>query len=219
MLTAKETVNNIAPVPEGVYTAVCYSVVDAGHQYSEKFDKVARKVVLTWEIPELSIDIERDGKKLNLPRAISKRYTVSLADKAILRKDLEAWRGRAFTEKELQGFDLKKLLAGACQLQVIHTRKDAKTYANVGALMALPKGVKAPKPENEPLFFSFEEAGEPLQLPAGLPEWVVALIKASKEWERLTAKSAKAAATAPTTAQPAPAASEQPAVEQDDVPF
>ena len=133
-LTAKESISRIPPMPEGVYTAVCYSVVDVGHQYSEKYEKDSHKVVVSWEIPEQRVDVERDGKKLNLPRVISKRYTLSLGDKAILRKDLEAWRGKAFTGPELGGFALEKLIGAACQLQVIHTQKDSKTYANVGGL-------------------------------------------------------------------------------------
>ena len=184
-LIAKATVNNIEPIPEGVFVAVCYSVVDIGTQYSETFDKSTHKVVLSWETPEHRIEVERDGKKLNVPRVISRRYTVSLGDKAILRRDLESWRGRGFTAEELEGFDLKKLLGAACQLQVIHTRKDSKVYANVGTIMALPKGVTAPELESEPIFFTLAGLAEP-KLPAALPEWIQELIRQSREWEKLT---------------------------------
>jgi hypothetical protein len=218
-LIATATGSGIEPIPEGVYTAVCYGVIDAGHQYSEKYDKVSHKVVLIWEIPELRIEVERDGKPVNLPRVISKRYTLSLGDKAVLRKDLEAWRGRAFTEPELKRFEMQRLLGAACQLQVIHTRKDAKIYANAGALMALPKGVKAPTLESDTLFFSFEAAGANPVIPAGVPEWIVKLIKESKEWEKLTIKQAKVEPTSPAVTTPALPSDGQPAGEDDDVPF
>lgn len=217
-LIAKEkTGSDIPPVPEGVYTAVCYSIIDIGVQYSERFDKAARKVVISWEIPEHRIDLERNGMKANLPRAISSRYTLSLGEKAILRRDLNAWRGRAFTEAELKGFDLKKLLGAACQLQVIHAVKDSKTFANVGTLMALPKGVKPPKPENELLFFSLNELAEQEGLPVlpkTIPEWISKLIKESREWEKLTLKAQKPTeASKPAELVPAGA------VAEDDVPF
>jgi hypothetical protein len=219
-LTAKETGSSIAMIPQGVYTAVCSTIVDVGHHYSEKYEKNTHKIVVSWEIPEQRIDVDRDGKKVNLPRVISKRYTLSLGDKAILRKDLEAWRGKAFTAPELLGFDLKKLIGAACQLQVIHTSRDSKTYANVGALMALPKGVNSPKLENEPLFFSFEDAGDQPIIPANMPEWTAELIKESKEWEKLTAKQTKTV-TAPPVKVEATAASTPSAEpgEVDDVPF
>ena len=216
-LIAKETSNNVDPIPEGVHVGVCYSVVDVGTQYSEKFDKVSRKFVVTWEVPGCRVDVERGGKKVNLPRAISKKYTLSLADKAILRKDLEAWRGRAFTVEELKGFDVKQLIGAACQLQVIHTRKDSKLYANVGAIMALPKGVKAPKPENEPAFFTLGSLDETLTLPATMPDWLKKMIQESREWEKLSSKVSKA----PTKemSEPSKAAVAESDATDDDVPF
>ena len=41
-----------------------------------------------------------DGK----PFLVRRRYTASLHEKSALRKDLESWRGRAFTNVELDGF-------------------------------------------------------------------------------------------------------------------
>lgn len=185
-LIVKETGSGTAePIPEGVYTAICYAVVDIGTQYSERWDNASRKVVVTWEIPELRIDLERVNKRVNLPRAISKRFSQSLHEKSIMRRDLAAWRGKAFTEEELEGFDLQKIIAAGCQLQIIHTSRDGKTYANVGSIMALPKGVTTPKLENEPLFFSFDGLSEPT-LPDGIPDWIVKLIKQSREWAKLT---------------------------------
>jgi len=146
------------PVPEGPHIAVCYLVADLGTHHDDRYDKDTHRVLIGWEIPDERITITRDGEELDLPRVISQRYTLSLHEKANLRKDLEAWRGKRFTDKELGGFDLQQVLEVGCQLQVIHTQKEEKTYANIGALMALPKGVKAPKTENEPLWFSFQES-------------------------------------------------------------
>lgn len=122
------------PCPAGVHDAVCAFVEDIGHEHSEKFDKFVHKVVICWEINEPM----EDGR----PFMISKRYTVSLSDKAHLRKDLEGWRGKKFTEQELQGFDLEVLKGKQCQLQIIHTEKGGKTYANIQTV--LPKGKNSP---------------------------------------------------------------------------
>lgn len=219
-LIVKETGgSDIEPIPEGVYTAVCYSVVDIGTHYSEKYDKASRRVIITWEIPELRIQVERDGQKQDLPRAISKRYTLSLHTKSVLRNDLCSWRGRAFSPEELAGFDLQNVLGSACQIQVLHEHKDDKTYANIGSIMRLPKGAMPPKPENPLLFFSLSDlleqvkGGAGVSIPSAIPEWQVRLIQESKEYEKLTKPLAKQQ-----TSRPAAEAPKQ-TIEDDDVPF
>lgn len=178
-LTAKDKGGgDFQPIPEDLHLAVCYGIWDLGTQFSEKWGKAARKVVIVWELPHCRGDFEKDGKKVNLPRAISKRYTVSLHQKAELRKDLESWRGRKFTEEELKGFDLKRLLGVPCQIQVLHTKKDDKIYSNIAAITKAPTGTKI-VPENPMKFFSFED-GAPI--PEGTPDWIMDLIKHSEEY-------------------------------------
>jgi len=193
-LIAKETGGaDYEPIPEGTYAAICYAVVDLGTHYNERFKKDAHKVLLTWELPEERIEVTRDGQMLDLPRAISRRYTMSLHAKAALRHDLEAWRGKRFTDEELKGFDLSHIVGAACLLGIVHEtgKRDGKTYASISSIMALPgakaagKGKKAapPKPENTPIVFAIPDEPEPnFDIPDTLPEWVVKTIQESKEW-------------------------------------
>ena len=167
------------PIPEGVHIGVCYSIMDLGTQHSEVYGKDSRKVLIAFELADERIEYEKDGKKVNLPRAISKQYTLSLHKKASLRQHLEAWRGQAFTDEELQGFDLKCLIGLACQVSVTHTSKEGNTYANIQTLMGLPKGMTAPKMENESSFFSFEDEERP---PENTPDWIVEKMQNSREW-------------------------------------
>jgi len=166
-------------VAAGVHHAICYGVVDLGTQYSELYNNDSRKVLIMWELPHERITI--DGK--DLPRAISRRFTLSLNSKANLRAILESWRSRGFTEKELEGFDIKNLLGVNCQLSVIHevykdkTGKD-RTTAKVTAVMPLGKGQEKRKAENEFNYFNFEEGTE---IPENLPDWVVEIIHKSAE--------------------------------------
>lgn len=173
----------LAPIPEGVYVAPCYLVADLGTVLDSMYEKMRHEIVIGWEIPEERIDIERDGKKLNLPRAISKRYTFSLGEKSTLRHDLEKWRGRSFTPEELEGFDLHSVLGKSCQLQVVHeaARTDGHVYAKVGGILALPRSVSGPKPENELQWFSIEEGLE--FIPDNIPEWIIDRIRESNEWK------------------------------------
>jgi len=180
-LIAKENGGgNFDPVPEGVHLATCYSIFDLGTHFDEKFGKSAHSIVICWELPQERIDVEKDGERMNLPRAISKKYTLSLNEKANLRRDLQTWRGRAFTPEELAGFDLAKVLGKSCQLQVIHTVKGEKTYSNIAAIMTLPKGSTPPPIENPQRFYSINDNGE--NIPDGTPEWIKEIIRASDEW-------------------------------------
>jgi len=183
-LTAKKTGDgkDFDPIPEGFYHAICYSIHDLGTQFNEKFGKNSHKVLITWELPTERIEIEKDGETKDLPRAISKRYTLSLHEKAILRKDLESWRGRSFTEKELDGFDLKNVLGANCAIQIIHNKKDDKVYANISTIVPKIKEWEKKEAENPLKFFSFEENSS---IPAGTPDWVADIIKLSNEWNAL----------------------------------
>jgi hypothetical protein len=183
---AKETSgSHLPPIEPGVYVGVCYGLIDLGTHHNDRFNRDARKVLIQWEIPDVRMDVERDGKNVNLPRVISERFTVSLSEKASLRKALESWRGRKFTAEELRGFDLRTIIGKACQLQVIHeqSKDGTRTFAKVSAIMAIPRGLPPPKPENAISFFTFDEAETPV-LP-DLPEWVVGIVQESVEWKAL----------------------------------
>lgn len=133
-IIATDNSKPFTPAPEGVDQAVCCDVVDLGMedgQYGEK-----HKVSIRWQTSTLNPD---DGR----PYLVQRKYTLSLNEKAALRGDLEAWRGRKFTPAELAGFDLEKLIGVNCQLNVLHhTTPDGKVYANVQSIMPLGKGME-----------------------------------------------------------------------------
>lgn len=181
MLMAKRTGSDIPPIEGGTYQAVCYSVVDLGTQHSVFYGTDAQKIIITWEIPSIRIKIEKDGEKLDLPRAISRIYTNSLGRKANLYKDLIAWRGKPFTKEEFKGFDVHTILGANCLLQVINEEKDDKVYANVASVAKLMKDQQKLGSENELVQFSMAVDG-PTNIPDKVPDWVVDIIKKSQEY-------------------------------------
>ena len=177
-LTAKEESDGgktFDPVAAGVYPAVCYLVADLGTHYDGKWDKHKHEIAIGWEIPELRLDMERDGKKVDFPQVISRIFTLSLNDKAHLRHILEAWRGKPFSDDELNGFDLKNILGVPCMIQVMHREHNGKTYANVANVIPSRETLTA---ENPLQWFSIEEG---LEIPENIPEWLVKKIKVSEE--------------------------------------
>ncbi len=123
---------NFTPCPEGMHQICCVDIIDDGIKQTPYGDK--HKVTLRWQTDEAM----PDGK----PYLLQKRYTLSLNEKATLRKDLESWRGRPFTEDEADAFDLEKLL-GANGLANVSHHKDPKgnVWANVLSLTPTLKGM------------------------------------------------------------------------------
>lgn len=169
-LKAQEPETDYQVTPEGVHHAICIWIYDLGTQYSSKWDKYSHRVLITWELPNEILEGD------NRPMVISKEYTLSLHSKSQLRKDLEAWRGRAFTAEELKGFELSKLLGANCQLQVIHATTESNTYANIASIMSLPKGSQALKPFNSTIIYEMGQG-----IPDNTPEWIIKKIEGSKE--------------------------------------
>jgi hypothetical protein len=133
---------SFVPAPAGTHAAVCVDVVDHGMLEVTYQSKTQRKhkITITWQIDE-----DMDNGK---PFLVRRRYTCSLHEKATLRRDLESWRGRAFSDQELQAFDLESLLSVGCLINVIHETRNGSTYANVASVMRLPKGMTAPTPRD-----------------------------------------------------------------------
>lgn len=143
---------DFTPMPTGNHVSVCNMVVDLGKQrtVSQQFgEKIKHQCYIRWETPDEQMEwTDRDGNKQSGNRVIGKTYTVSLHENANLRRDLESWRGRPFTEEELKGFDLSKLLGVPGMVNVTHEHKNGKTYANVAAVTPLPKSLKENPPQS-----------------------------------------------------------------------
>lgn len=204
------------PLNTGMHHAVCYGVIDLGTQPGGQFEP-KRKVAFLWEVPSERITLEKDGVKKDLPRGISAIFTLSLSPKSRLRPVLESWRGRPFTEEELAGFDLKNVLGANCFLNVVHAqgtgKNVGKTFANVASVNPLAKGMTKLKSENPLLFFSLDECGSPITVPAAVPDWLKGKIMQSEE---AVAEQRRSGHPEPTEEQMANVSSNGP---DEDIPF
>lgn len=139
------------PPPAGTFPAICYRVIDLGTQSSVFKGKTKRlhKVMLSWEIHDDEAKMD-DGQ----PMSIHQRYTWSMNEKSVLRRDLASWRGKDFTEADFgdNGFDIRNLLGKACLLTITHKDKDGSTYANMTAVSKLPKGLNVPAQVNASVY-------------------------------------------------------------------
>ena len=150
--------------PQGTHIAVCNIIVDLGVQETPYGNK--HQLYIRWELPGERLEYEKDGEKMEGPMTIGKFYTASLNEKANLRHDLEAWRGRGFTENELKQFDVFTVLGVACQLTITHTEAGK---AKVSAVTGIPKGMDKPKAENPLIKYSEGEDEDQWDL---VPQWL-----------------------------------------------
>lgn len=125
------------PAPEGTHQAVCVDVIDAGmHDNPFQPGKQQHKIDIVWQLNEM----RDDGQRYQA----WKRYTLSLNEKAVLRHDLESWRGRPFTADELRGFDVAAVTGANCLINIVHRTSQTnpgRVYGNVASVMPLIKGM------------------------------------------------------------------------------
>lgn len=187
--------------PAGTHLARLYRIIDLGTQMREYEGKVtmSRKAKFFWELH----GEDAAGKPLltteGKPLIQSKEYTLSLGEKANLRRDLEAWRGKAFTNKELgngedheyaegeeKGFSVKSLLGQFCMVNISHRQKGDVTYADLKGLSAVPaiyKKAGLPDGINPVVLFSLDNFDQ--QLFDSLSESIKDTIRKSPEYRSL----------------------------------
>jgi hypothetical protein len=175
-------------VPSGAFIGRCYSLIDLGTQRTEgQFGiKDQHKIQIGWELfgeddDGQPLTIERDGA--TMPMTIKKSYTVSLHEKAALRRDLASWRGKDFTDEEAKAFDVTKLIGAYCMVNVTTSENNGKTYSNVGGLTKLPTALKdaKPAPVHKDIIFNLDEPD--MELFSTFHEKLQEAIKRAPEWK------------------------------------
>lgn len=184
----KKSGPSVPPMEAGTYPAVCVGIVDLGEQYSETFKKYGDKLLIIWEIPSQTIQIDGEDK----PRWLSKDFSASLHEKSGLYQALVSWRGKAFTEKELtvdetgfMQFSVLDMLGSGCFLQVIVEEKDSGSYNRITSVISLPAGMDTPKTETPLIAFDIDDWDD--EVFNSLPVWVQDRIKKSTQYQKLHA--------------------------------
>lgn len=134
----------------GMHLARCIKVIDIGTQ-SDEFQgriKHQRKIWLQFELIGTQMSGEYNADLKGKPFAMSLTYTLSLSDRASLKKTLEAWRGRPFTPSELSGFDVATIAGAAAYLNVGPNKDGDRMRINSINPVPAPMKSKIPKAKN-----------------------------------------------------------------------
>lgn len=159
--------------PTGTTLGICYGVIDIGLQQTsyQGLVNVKPQVILLFELCNELMD---DGR----PFGVSKVYTASMNEKAILRKDITGWRGKAMSDEEADEFNLTSVLGKPCLLNITESVKGDRTYTNIAGISPVMRGMTVPKPHNALVVYDMDDP-DPAVLEK-LPEWIKKKIAASQ---------------------------------------
>lgn len=186
-LVAKDSGDFVSVLP-GMHLARCYRIIDLGTQRSEYMgkEKYLAKIMIQFEVHGENENgqpmVTQDGR----PLSIAKSFTLTLAEKSTLRKDLQMWRGKEFTADELRGFELKNVLGAWAMLTVTHTESNGKTYTNIAGINPVPAAMKKaglPQGVNKTEIFDIENPD--MTLFDTFSENLKKKISSSPEWVEL----------------------------------
>jgi hypothetical protein len=151
--------------------------------------KVNRQVSLYWEVFATDDNNKPIRTGDGRPFSLFKNYNLSWNEKAALRKHLQAWRNKPFSQEEMQSFDLKNILDKWCNVAVIHkTNNDGKTFANldnISPVSPLQREVGLPAPSNKAEMFTIQNPD--MAMFETFNDNLKKKIMSSPEWQRLHA--------------------------------
>lgn len=143
-IVAKNTDAKFTPHPEGQFVAQCVDAIDLGERvkdYTGRPKYLAHECALVFRTGE----VNEEGKPIDVAREL----TVSMGEKANLRKLLESWRGKQYTAEEADaGVPVDKLVGQHALLTIEHkVSGKGRTYANIVAAVGVPKQMRDKVPD------------------------------------------------------------------------
>ena len=184
MKAPKSNKGDFKTVPAGNHVARLYRLLHIGtvpEVYMGE-DKMTNKIMLGFELPnEKAVFTTEKGEE---PFVISREFTLSMNEKANLRKIVEGMLGTTFSDDDADEFDIESLIGQTCLLNVVHKKseKSGNDYALIMSASPLPKGMEAPEKYNEAQILDYSKWDEKLFM--SLPQFLKDKIRASEEFKK-----------------------------------
>lgn len=180
---------SIPPVPAGGYLAVCVGVFDLGEQYSEKYKNYSPKLMITFDLP--SVTIEVDGKQE--PRQLSREFTISGKNNSKLRAFISSWNGVQYSDEAFGEFDPLTQIGKPAMINVL--LNETGEYANIDSIMPVFPGLPVPTTSTKMQTWDMDTWDD--KAFAELPGWVQEKIKKSSQYQKEHAPDTTVAVTPP----------------------
>lgn len=185
----------LPPVPAGQYLAVCVGVYDLGEQYSEKFKNYSPKIMISFDIPTLTIEVE--GKQE--PRQLSREFTISGKNNSKLRAFISSWNGTQYSDEAFGEFDPLTQIGKPAMINVL--LNETGEYANIDTIMPLFPGLPAPTSPTPLRVWDMDNWDD--KAFEDLPAWVQEKIKKSSQYQKEHVPQTDVMVQPVTAAQPA----------------
>ena len=157
-MQVKDNGTDFEAIPTGNQPAVCSGIFDLGMQPA--FNKQQHQVAFVWELNV----VRKEGDYMGQRFKVTKKYHATLNERSNLSRDLEGWRGKAFTEQERLGFDLDVFKRKNCNLNMVEKpTKKGGTWTEPVSISGLQKGQSRMVPEQ----------------PDFIPPWIAELISSA----------------------------------------
>lgn len=182
----------IPPVPAGGYLAVCVGVFDLGEQYSEKFKNYSPKLMITFDLPSVTIEVE--GKQE--PRQLSREFTISGKNNSKLRAFISSWNGVQYSDEAFGEFDPLTQIGKPAMINVL--LNETGEYANIDSIMPVFPGLPVPTTSTKMQTWDMDTWDD--KAFAELPGWVQEKIKKSSQYQKEHAPDTTIAVTSPAAA-------------------
>lgn len=166
----------LPPVPAGQYLAVCVGVYDLGEQYSEKYKNYSPKIMISFDIPTVTIEV--DGKQE--PRQLSKEFTISGKNNSKLRAFISSWNGVQYSDEAFGEFDPLTQVGKPAMINVL--LNETGEYANIDTIMPLFPGLAAPTTSTPLKVWDMDNWDD--KAFGELPGWVQDKIKKSTQYQK-----------------------------------
>lgn len=170
--------------PEGTHIARLVRIIHIGtimEPYMGVETEMNKLDFLFELVDELHVFKEGEEAK---PFVVSREFTLSMGEKANLRKFVEGVIGKSMVQGEADLFDVESLLNKACLITIKHkTSKSGNIRAEVTTASPLMKGQKAKEPFNQPKLLTYTSWDQ--KYFESLPEFMRKKIQGSKEYNSL----------------------------------
>ena len=144
-ITAKGSDVKFTPHPEGQFVAQCVDAIDLGEKvedYPGTPEKLVHKCALVFRTGEKNPETHEFID-------IAQEFTVSMGEKANLRKALESWRGKPYSEAQIEeGVPIHKLTSNWALLTIAQKRSNkGRTYAFIQSIVGVPVAMRQSLPQ------------------------------------------------------------------------
>lgn len=142
VIEVKDTNEGFDVHPEGQYVGLCVDQIDLGERVEEyvgKPKKLVPKIALVFRTGTRG---EKKGEIVD----VSVEFTRSMYETAGMRKFLESWRGKSYTDDQAkEGVQLHRLdgMAALISVECVKSR-GGKNYAKIKSIAPLPSMIPVP---------------------------------------------------------------------------